>query len=103
MLEYATDQNLQELVESKKLAMIDFFATWCGPCRMVGAEIEEIENNAIGLDIIKVDVDECPVASNQYSIEVVPTLLFVKNGKVVERVEGFLRAEQMLQIAGSLK
>jgi thioredoxin 1 len=85
-----TESNFDELaLQSDKPVMVDFWAEWCGPCRMVGPIVEEISNDYNGKAIIgKVNVDEHPGISAKYGIRNIPTILFLKNGEVVDKSVG---------------
>lgn len=85
-----TDQNFQELVlDSDKLSVIDFWAEWCGPCRMVGPIIDELSKEYDGQAIIgKVNVDENQDIPVKYGVRNIPTILFIKNGEVVDKQVG---------------
>lgn len=78
-----TDANFHEIINSGKTVLIDFWATWCGPCLMIAPTIEEIANEA-GEDLIvgKLDVDANPQVSMQLGIRSIPTLMVFKNGQV---------------------
>ena len=85
-----TDQNFEEqVVQSDKLVLVDFWAEWCGPCRMVSPIVKELaddyENNLI---VAKLDVDSNPETSAKYGIRNIPTILFFKNGDVVDKQVG---------------
>lgn len=85
-----TDSNFNELVlESDKLAVVDFWAVWCGPCRMVGPIIEELHNEH-GEDVVigKVNVDDNPQVAMKYKVRNIPTVLFIKDGVVVDKIVG---------------
>lgn len=95
-MEIINKENFNEKVlNSDKLVLVDFFATWCGPCQMLGKELENIDTKKINCNIVKIDVDAETNLAIEYSVEVVPTMLFFKNGKIVNRIEGYLPKEQL--------
>ncbi len=84
------DSNFDEIViKSDKPAMVDFWAEWCGPCRMIAPYVEqmveEFKDKAL---IVKVDVDNCPDIASKFGIRNIPTILFIKDGKVVDKQVG---------------
>ncbi|MEL6142242.1 MAG: thioredoxin [Bacteroidota bacterium] len=85
-----TDANFKESVlENEGVAVVDFWAEWCGPCRMVGPIIEELANEYEGTALIgKVDVDSNAEVSANFGIRSIPTILFFKNGEIVDRQVG---------------
>jgi thioredoxin 1 len=85
-----TDANFEELVvNSDKPVMIDFWAVWCGPCRMIAPIVEEMSGEYEGKAVIgKVDVDSNPNVAMKYGIRNIPTVLFVKNGEVADKQVG---------------
>ena len=85
-----TDSNFQELVlNSDKPVLVDFWAAWCGPCRMLGPIIEELHDDFQGKAIVgKVDVDNNQQISMDYGIRNIPTVLIFKNGEVVDKFVG---------------
>ncbi|QQL51399.1 thioredoxin [Mucilaginibacter ginkgonis] len=85
-----TDANFDEVVlKSDKPVLVDFWAEWCGPCRMVGPVVEEIAKEYDGQAVVgKVDVDSNPGISMKYGIRNIPALLFFKNGEIVDKQIG---------------
>ena len=85
-----TDSNFQnEVLSSDKVSVLDFWAEWCGPCRVVGPIVEELATEYNGQAVIgKVNVDENPEISAKYGIRNIPTILFIKNGEVVDKQVG---------------
>ena len=77
------------------LVLIDFFATWCGPCKMLSPVIEQVEKEKPELKIVKVDVDEAPAIAAEYGIQAIPTLFLVKDGKIIDKRMGYLNKNQL--------
>ncbi|MDZ4804190.1 MAG: thioredoxin [Candidatus Eisenbacteria bacterium] len=84
-----------EVLKSETPVMVDFWAVWCGPCKQIGPIIEDLADNYAGkVKVVKVDIDSNPNLSMKYSIRSIPTILFFKNGNVVDQVVGaYPRAE----------
>ena len=84
------EQNFDEaLVATQGLAMVDFWAEWCGPCRAVAPILEDVAEASGGrVTLLKVNVDENPGLAGRYGVRSIPTILFVKDGAVVDRVVG---------------
>ena len=85
-----TDGNFEiEVLNSDKLVVVDFWAPWCGPCRLVGPILEEIaDDNDSKLKVVKVNVDENPTLAQRYGIRGIPTMMFFKGGEAVDMTVG---------------
>jgi thioredoxin 1 len=98
-IKVATDTNFEELVlKNDKPVVVDFWATWCGPCKMVAPEMEKLaEKYAGAVDVVKVDVDANPRLSQTFNIMSIPTIAFFRPGQQPMGVIGFRPLEQLEQ------
>jgi thioredoxin 1 len=91
--------NFHELINSDKPVLIDFHATWCGPCKMMGPILQDVSKKIGGrAKILKVDVDKNPKVASKYRIQGVPTLMVFKHGKMIWRQSGVVPAHQLVEV-----
>ena len=89
MAKVATNTNFEELLQDEKLVIVDFWATWCGPCRMLSPLLDEVEEEmADKITVVKVNVDDADEIAMKYRIMNIPTLLFFKGGQLVDKTVG---------------
>lgn len=100
-----TDDNFeQEVLKSEVPVLVDFYADWCGPCKMMAPIIEELAENYEGtVKVGKLNVDEAPNISSKYRVMSIPTLLFIKDGQVVDTVVGAVPKGQLTDKIDKLK
>lgn len=98
------DNFKEEVVENKGIVMVDFWATWCGPCKMFAPVIEEIAGeNHPDLTVGKVDVDQQPDLAGQFKVMSIPTLLLFKDGKVAATSVGVKSKKEVLEMVEKLR
>lgn len=94
-----TNENFEnEVIKSDKPVLIDFWATWCGPCQMIAPIIEEIANEKNDIKVCKVNVDEEPELASAFQVASIPMLAVVKNGEVTNTAVGYMPKESVLQL-----
>lgn len=99
MIKHINKTNFEdEVLNSKRPVLVDFFATWCGPCQMLSPVLEKISNSRAEIDIAKVDIDKSMELARKYNIEVVPTMIIFKDGKAVKQVEGFYSEDEIMSL-----
>jgi thioredoxin 1 len=93
-----TDANFQaEVLEAEQPVLVDFWAPWCGPCRIVAPHLEELNEERENLRVVKLNVDENPTTAARYEVMSIPTLLLFKDGGVAKKVIGALPKNRLVQ------
>ncbi len=94
-----TKENFEEeVIRSDKKVLIDFWATWCGPCKMIAPVIEEIATEREDIKVGKIDVDQEGELAVRFGVMSIPTLVIFENGKEIKRVIGFRTKEELLEL-----
>ena len=104
MAKQLTNQEFQtEVLDSKELVLVDFFATWCGPCKMMAPVIDQLAEEMDGkAKVFRIDVDEVRDLAAKYRIMSVPTLMFFKNGEVVDQIMGAVPKDRLVDKINAL-
>jgi thioredoxin len=96
--------SFEDLLEGSDVpVLVDFYATWCGPCQMMSPILEQVGASLRDrLQVVKIDTDKYPNLASKYQIEALPTLVLFKNGKPAEKIEGVHQAQQLIQHLNTL-
>lgn len=92
--------ELKELVKNNKKVLVDCYAVWCGPCKMLSPIIDQLASEVESTNFYKINVDEDDEISDEYNISSIPTLLFFEDGKLKEQVVGLKSKDELLDIIG---
>ena len=96
---HITDDNFQsEVMESSMPVLIDFWATWCAPCRMISPHVEAVAAERPDVKVCKINVDECPALANMFQVMSIPTLIVIKDKKIVNKSLGLIPKERILEL-----
>ena len=95
VLKISKDNFQNEVINSESTVLLDFYADWCGPCRMVGPIVSEIANERNDVKVGKINVDEQPELAAQFQVMSIPMLAVIKNGKLENQVVGYRSKEQI--------
>ena len=96
-------ETFNEILQSSELTLVDFFATWCGPCKMMHTVLEQLKDEMKNdIRIVKIDVDKNFELAGAYNVQSVPTLIFFRNGKVVWRQSGAMPLSSLREVVSQL-
>lgn len=98
MLNITKENFNEEVLNSKGLVLVDFWATWCGPCKALGPILEDFANEYTNIKVGKINVDEQPELASQFRIMSIPTLLLFKDGEVVKKSVGLLSKDELVEL-----
>ena len=94
-----TSENFEEeVIKSDKPVLVDFWATWCGPCRMIAPIVEQIADENEDIKVCKVDVDDQPELTSSFGLQSIPTLIVFKNGEIANKAVGARSKEAILEM-----
>lgn len=94
MVNHINDKNFnEEVLNAQGVVVVDFFATWCAPCKMLAPILEEVASEMGEVKVLKIDVDESPETATKYGVQSIPTIKIFKNGAEVETKVGFMPKE----------
>ncbi len=99
-LNISIDNFTEEVINSQRPVLVDFWASWCGPCKMLAPVIDEITNEKDDFKFVKINVDKEEELAMKYDIKSIPTLVIIKNGTEVDRISGFMPKTNILQFLG---
>lgn len=100
VIEVNQDNFEEEVLNSDKIVLIDFYAIWCGPCKIASPILEEVANENDDIKVVEIDVDKCEQLVYKYNISAMPTLVVIENGEEVNRSVGVIPKDKILELCG---
>lgn len=99
MIKHISENEFErEVLNEDKLVVVDFFATWCGPCKMLAPILEEVQGELKEVKIVKIDIDKNPNSASKYKVRSIPTIKIFKNGEEVKTNVGFVPKEALISM-----
>lgn len=93
---YLTSENFNETIEKNERVLVDFYADWCGPCKMLAPIIDELEKELENVLVCKVNVDDAPQLAVLFKVEYIPTIVYIKNGQLESSLTGLKTKDEIL-------
>ena len=100
MIEHLDGKNFNNFVKQNKKVVVDFFATWCGPCRALGPVFESVSDKVQGWKFAKVDVDKAQDLALSFGVNTIPTIVIFENGVIVEKHVGYIGEQDLIDLIG---
>ncbi len=97
-MKYLENKEEFKTLINKERTLIDFYADWCGPCRMISPILEEMSNERTNVSIVKVDVDKYPEIAKEYGVMSIPTLIYFKEGKLIKQNVGYMEKQDIEEL-----
>ena len=94
-MKHVNTAEFDALLAEGKTILLDFYATWCGPCKMLTPVLEEVDSDYPDVEFVKIDVDTDTDLARRYNVSVIPTLFVIKDGKVTTTTKGYLNADEL--------
>lgn len=95
---HVEEKDFEKELQSDKIVLVDFYADWCGPCRMLTPILEELDSDRSDTKIVKINVDEAPNLAAKFGVMSIPTLAIFKNGKLVTKEVGLRSKDQIMEM-----
>ena len=102
-VKHLDNNTFKNFITENSIAVVDFYASWCGPCKMMAPELEDFAMENSDVSVGKIDVDIAETIANEFRIMSVPTLIYFKNGEVVDKSVGYLTKDEITEIVSKYK